>query len=117
MDKARTNQPTVVGTTLTRRDRAVTPIAVFLLFVYVFGKAVCLGDGRFVNYLLPVAPATSDWGPVRPPPPPPPAPRGQRRIVDLNSPGILTLMRASLLHAVSVSVGATGTPAGLVGSR
>lgn len=32
---------------------AVTPIAMLLLFVYVFGGAVHVGGGRYVNYLLP----------------------------------------------------------------
>jgi ABC-2 type transport system permease protein len=32
---------------------AVTPIALLLLFVYVFGGAVQTGGGKYVNYLLP----------------------------------------------------------------
>ena len=32
---------------------AVTPIALMLLFVYVFGGAISSGDGNYVNYLLP----------------------------------------------------------------
>ena len=32
---------------------AVTPIALMLLFVYVFGGAISTGDGNYVNYLLP----------------------------------------------------------------
>jgi ABC-2 type transport system permease protein len=32
---------------------AVTPIAMLLMFVYVFGGAIHTGDGRYVNYLLP----------------------------------------------------------------
>ena len=32
---------------------AVTPIAMMLLFVYVFGGAVETGEGEYVNYLLP----------------------------------------------------------------
>ena len=32
---------------------AVTPIAMLLLFVYVFGSAIDVGDGRYVDYLLP----------------------------------------------------------------
>jgi ABC-2 type transport system permease protein len=32
---------------------AVTPIALMLLFVYVFGGAIHTGPGRYVNYLLP----------------------------------------------------------------
>ncbi|HEX2806171.1 MAG TPA: ABC transporter permease [Kineosporiaceae bacterium] len=32
---------------------AVTPIAMLLLFVYVFGAAIKVGSGRYVNYLLP----------------------------------------------------------------
>ncbi len=32
---------------------AVTPIAMMLLFVYVFGGAIRTGTGRYVNYLLP----------------------------------------------------------------
>ena len=32
---------------------AVTPIAMMLLFVYVFGAAIHTGDGTYVNYLLP----------------------------------------------------------------
>ena len=32
---------------------AITPIAMLLLFVYVFGAAIDSGDGRYVNYLLP----------------------------------------------------------------
>jgi ABC-2 type transport system permease protein len=32
---------------------AVTPIAMLLLFVYVFGGAIEAGDGKYVNYLLP----------------------------------------------------------------
>ncbi len=32
---------------------AVTPIAMLLLFVYVFGGAIRAGDGNYVNYLLP----------------------------------------------------------------
>jgi hypothetical protein len=35
-------------------------------------------------------------------------------IVDLDSHGTSALMRTSLLHALSVSVGATRTPAGLL---
>ncbi len=31
----------------------VTPIAMLLLFVYVFGAAIKVGDGRYVDYLLP----------------------------------------------------------------
>src|SRR5687768_8753552 len=32
---------------------AITPIAMLLLFVYVFGAAIDTGDGRYVDYLLP----------------------------------------------------------------
>jgi ABC-2 type transport system permease protein len=32
---------------------AVTPIAMLLMFVYVFGGAIDTGGGRYVNYLLP----------------------------------------------------------------
>ena len=32
---------------------AVTPIAMLLLFVYVFGSAIDVGGGSYVNYLLP----------------------------------------------------------------
>ncbi len=32
---------------------AVTPIAILLLFVYVFGGAINVGGGSYVNYLLP----------------------------------------------------------------
>jgi ABC-2 type transport system permease protein len=32
---------------------AVTPIAMLLMFVYVFGGAINTGDGKYVNYLLP----------------------------------------------------------------
>jgi ABC-2 type transport system permease protein len=32
---------------------AVTPIAMLLLFVYVFGSAIQVGNGRYVDYLLP----------------------------------------------------------------
>ncbi len=32
---------------------AVTPIVMLLLFVYVFGAAIEVGDGSYVNYLLP----------------------------------------------------------------
>jgi ABC-2 type transport system permease protein len=32
---------------------AVTPVAIMLLFVYVFGGAIAAGPGRYVNYLLP----------------------------------------------------------------
>jgi ABC-2 type transport system permease protein len=32
---------------------AVTPIAMLLMFVYVFGGAVHVGGGKYVNYLLP----------------------------------------------------------------
>ena len=32
---------------------AITPIAMLLLFVYVFGSAIQAGDGKYVNYLLP----------------------------------------------------------------
>jgi ABC-2 type transport system permease protein len=32
---------------------AVTPIAMLLMFVYVFGGAIHTGDGKYVNYLLP----------------------------------------------------------------
>jgi ABC-2 type transport system permease protein len=32
---------------------AVTPIAMLLLFVYVFGSAIDVGAGRYVDYLLP----------------------------------------------------------------
>jgi ABC-2 type transport system permease protein len=32
---------------------AVTPIAMLLLFVYVFGGAIDVGAGDYVNYLLP----------------------------------------------------------------
>ncbi|MCZ2850459.1 ABC transporter permease [Modestobacter sp. VKM Ac-2978] len=32
---------------------AVTPIAMLLLFVYVFGSAIDVGEGRYVDYLLP----------------------------------------------------------------
>lgn len=32
---------------------AVTPIAMLLLFVYVFGSAIHAGSGRYVDYLLP----------------------------------------------------------------
>jgi ABC-2 type transport system permease protein len=32
---------------------AITPIAMLLLFVYVFGAAIDSGDGTYVNYLLP----------------------------------------------------------------
>jgi len=32
---------------------AITPIAMLLLFVYVFGGAISVGSGRYVNYLLP----------------------------------------------------------------
>ena len=31
----------------------ITPIAMLLLFVYVFGSAIKAGDGKYVNYLLP----------------------------------------------------------------
>jgi ABC-2 type transport system permease protein len=31
----------------------VTPVALMLLFVYVFGGAIAAGPGRYVNYLLP----------------------------------------------------------------
>jgi ABC-2 type transport system permease protein len=32
---------------------AITPIAMLLMFVYVFGAAIDTGDGRYVDYLLP----------------------------------------------------------------
>jgi ABC-2 type transport system permease protein len=32
---------------------AITPVALMLLFVYVFGGAINTGPGRYVNYLLP----------------------------------------------------------------
>jgi len=32
---------------------AITPIAMLLLFVYVFGGAIKVGGGKYVNYLLP----------------------------------------------------------------
>ena len=32
---------------------AVTPIAMLLMFVYVFGGAIHTGGGKYVNYLLP----------------------------------------------------------------
>ena len=32
---------------------AITPVAMFLLFVYVFGGAIDVGGGSYVNYLLP----------------------------------------------------------------
>ena len=32
---------------------AITPIAMLLLFVYVFGSAIDIGGGTYVNYLLP----------------------------------------------------------------
>lgn len=32
---------------------AITPIAMLLLFVYVFGAAIDSGDGKYVDYLLP----------------------------------------------------------------
>ena len=32
---------------------AITPIAMLLLFVYVFGSAIDVGGGNYVNYLLP----------------------------------------------------------------
>ena len=32
---------------------AITPIAMLLLFVYVFGGAIDVGDGEYVDYLLP----------------------------------------------------------------
>jgi ABC-2 type transport system permease protein len=32
---------------------ALTPVAMLLLFVYVFGAAIDAGDGSYVNYLLP----------------------------------------------------------------
>ena len=32
---------------------AITPIAMLLLFVYVFGSAIDIGGGNYVNYLLP----------------------------------------------------------------
>lgn len=32
---------------------AITPIAIMLLFVYVFGGAISTGSGTYVNYLLP----------------------------------------------------------------
>ncbi|WP_408897449.1 ABC transporter permease [Nocardioides sp. R1-1] len=32
---------------------AITPIAMLLLFVYVFGAAIDTGEGRYVDYLLP----------------------------------------------------------------
>lgn len=32
---------------------AITPIAMLLMFVYVFGGAIETGDGKYVNYLLP----------------------------------------------------------------
>src|SRR5206468_907664 len=32
---------------------AITPIAMLLLFVYVFGGAIDIGGGRYVDYLLP----------------------------------------------------------------
>ena len=32
---------------------AITPITMLLLFVYVFGGALRVGDGKYVNYLLP----------------------------------------------------------------
>jgi ABC-2 type transport system permease protein len=32
---------------------AITPIAMLLLFVYVFGGAITVGGGKYVNYLLP----------------------------------------------------------------
>jgi ABC-2 type transport system permease protein len=32
---------------------AITPVAMLLLFVYVFGSAIQAGDGKYVDYLLP----------------------------------------------------------------
>ena len=32
---------------------AITPIAMLLMFVYVFGGAIDTGGGKYVNYLLP----------------------------------------------------------------
>ncbi|MHB1491928.1 MAG: ABC transporter permease, partial [Cellulomonas sp.] len=32
---------------------AITPIAMMLLFVYVFGGAIRTGTGTYINYLLP----------------------------------------------------------------
>src|SRR3954453_13897577 len=32
---------------------AITPVAMLLLFVYVFGGPIRAGDGEYVNYLLP----------------------------------------------------------------
>jgi ABC-2 type transport system permease protein len=32
---------------------AITPIAMLLLFVYVFGSAIDVGGGSYVDYLLP----------------------------------------------------------------
>ncbi|MDL2253627.1 ABC transporter permease [Ruminococcaceae bacterium OttesenSCG-928-I18] len=32
---------------------AITPVAIMLLFVYVFGGAIQTGEGNYVNYLLP----------------------------------------------------------------
>jgi ABC-2 type transport system permease protein len=32
---------------------AITPVAMLLLFVYVFGGSIKTGDGKYVNYLLP----------------------------------------------------------------
>ena len=34
---------------------AITPIAMMLLFVYVFGGAINAGSDRYVNYLLPAS--------------------------------------------------------------
>ena len=32
---------------------AITPIAMLLLFVYVFGSSIDVGGGKYVDYLLP----------------------------------------------------------------
>ena len=42
---------------------AITPIAMLLMFVYVFGGAIDTGGAKYVNYLLPGHPA--DHGRVR----------------------------------------------------
>ena len=47
---------------------AVTPIAMLLLFVYVFGGAIKTGEGKYVNYLLPGS-CSSLSPPVSPTPP------------------------------------------------
>ena len=45
--KPRIGSPDTIITT------AVTPIAMLLLFVYVFGGAIDVGGGNYVSYLLP----------------------------------------------------------------